>query len=135
MNKNKARERLIAAYEEISKLTRSLCDTKCKLAALDSQGCFRCCSPEYCNLAKQMARSMWDTELEPTDHPTLPFMGPKGCTIAPHLRPLCTLHLCCEFEVMVPSEVSSQYWKLREEIDTLETTLDRKTFIGDCGPN
>jgi hypothetical protein len=47
----------------------------------------------YCEIAIEYAAESGET-LQRTDHPTLPLMGPTGCVVAPHLRPLCTLHVC-----------------------------------------
>lgn len=82
-----------------------------------------CCSIEYCELTLRNARRVWGIELPLTDHPDLPLMGPDGCTAAPHLRPLCTVHTC---------EISShgfkrgddawttRYFELRDELSLLE---------------
>lgn len=79
-------------YAEIAALTRPLCG---------GAGCghrstllHRCCERLYCDLARQHAREKWGVELRETGHPTLPFMGEGGCTVAPHLRPLCSMHAC-----------------------------------------
>ena len=49
----------------------------------------------YCELAIEYAKELGE-ELKPgnTD-PRLPLMGPYGCMAPPHLRPDCTLHVCC----------------------------------------
>ncbi len=52
-----------------------------------------CCSREYCEVARGYAKAV-GVELVETGHPTLPFMGSTGCTVAPHHRPLCTVHTC-----------------------------------------
>ena len=53
-----------------------------------------CCSPEYCEMAIERAATLGEV-LEVQRHdPRLPLMGPGGCVAAPHLRPLCTLHVC-----------------------------------------
>ena len=68
-------------------LTEPECRTSCACPQ-------SCCSPEYCDMTKQWAKEQWDGEIEPTGHDRLPFMGPKGCIVAPHLRPMCTMHTC-----------------------------------------
>lgn len=71
----------------------------------------------------QHARKRWGIELKPTGHPTLPLMGINGCTALPHLRPVCSLHTCainslgCE---PGDPEMTTKYFELREEIETLE---------------
>jgi len=84
---------LLAMYEEIAAITRPLC--------LAGTGCgdrasrpYRCCEKQYCDRAAKFARDGYGIELQPTGHPEIPFMGPSGCTIPLHLRPICTIHAC-----------------------------------------
>lgn len=78
--------KIIQLYREMSELTAPECARVCKIP-------HSCCSPEYCDMAEEIAAEAGVT-LTRTDHPTLKFMGPKGCIVEPHLRPLCTLHTC-----------------------------------------
>lgn len=71
---------------DVADLTALECATVCKIP-------HACCSQEYCNAARRFAMQR-GVEYEETGHATLPFMGPDGCVVAPHLRPLCTLHTC-----------------------------------------
>lgn len=84
-------EELISLYKQMSDLTSPLCgdcgDDPCSRAK------WRCCDPLACENARTAARR-WGVEPKETGHPTLPFMGEHGCTLAPHLRPACTNHLC-----------------------------------------
>ncbi len=79
-----------------------------------------CCSPEYCEMTLGYAKESWGVELQRTEHPRLPLMGPLGCIAEPHLRPLCTLHLCkinglgCTGD----KKFDKAYFKLRDEINT-----------------
>lgn len=84
----KKREELVSLYKEMYELTVTEC-ASCRVP-------HSCCSPEYCDMAADIAHEQWDVDLEPlrTGHPMLPFMGKSGCVVAPHLRPLCTLHTC-----------------------------------------
>lgn len=78
-------------------------------------------------MAIEYARDEWGETLKTTDHPRLPLMGPAGCTAAPHLRPLCTLHTCQMngFGTSGRPEWDGQYFKLREEIeDVLAEHMD-----------
>lgn len=46
-------------------------------------------------MAEQIAREEWDTDissLRTTNR--IPFLGEHGCKVAPHFRPLCTMHTC-----------------------------------------
>ncbi len=80
------RRRLIALYAELAALTEPECGACARP--------YSCCEARYCALAIDFAREHWGVELRPTWHPTLPLMGPAGCTAAPHLRPICTAHTC-----------------------------------------
>jgi len=61
----------------------------------------------------------WGVELTPTGHPSLPLMGPEGCTAPPHLRPACSGHIC---EGLV-SDAPLEYWELKSKMAKLETQL------------
>jgi hypothetical protein len=77
----------------------------------------------YCDLASDFAREHWGVKLEPGWHPTLPFMGPAGCTVAPHLRPICTAHTCEVNEhgcKRGDDAWTSRYYDLLEEIQAIE---------------
>lgn len=78
-----------------------------------------CCALEACAMADDYARSC-GIILERTDHPKLPFMGPEGCTVPPHLRPLCTMHTCAinslGFKPNDP-EWTERYFNLRSQIE------------------
>ena len=71
-------------------------------------------------------------KLEPGWHPTLPFMGPTGCTVAPHLRPICTAHTC---EVNEHGRKhgddawTNRYYDLLEEIGLIEEQVFGKRGI------
>ena len=106
-------EKLKQKYVEMAKLTRPKCgECRCPLS---------CCSPEYCNVARAYARDEWGVELEESGHKNtkdLPFMGPDGCIVEPHLRPLCTVHVC-EQHYMKSLEFHDTYFALRDELNIL----------------
>lgn len=79
-------EEVIAAFEAMYQHTKGECGN-CRIP-------HSCCDELYCEMAKVYAKEYWDVELQPTDNPRLPFMGPQGCTVPPHLRPICTVHTC-----------------------------------------
>ena len=78
-----------------------------------------CCDAMYCQMALELAAEIGE-ELKPTDHPRLPLMGPDGCIAPPHLRPLCTLHVCCinglGFNPQDPAW-TKRYFKLRAKLE------------------
>jgi hypothetical protein len=81
-----------------------------------------CCDALYCEIAEHYARRNYDVELQTTSHPTLPFMGEAGCVVEPHLRPLCTLHVCSILafgQKPNDNEWNKAYWSLRDRIDDL----------------
>lgn len=100
-------------FQQMAELTLPEC-RKCRVP-------LSCCSPEYCEMAMVYAKEEYNIELPVTDHPRLPFMGQTGCTVPPHLRPLCTLHTCKINGVGTSGnhEWDKKYFSLREQIDEL----------------
>lgn len=86
---------------------------------------YSCCEDVYCLGAIDYAKERFGIELPIADHPRLPLMGPNGCTAAPYLRPICTVHTCaiagCGFKPKDPIW-TRRYFELRERID--EISLD-----------
>jgi hypothetical protein len=80
---------------------------------------------EYCELTRSIAKDHWGVELKETGHPKLPFMSKDGCTVEPHLRPLCTLHVCSinSMGFDKDNKFNKQYFKLRQKINDLEFKL------------
>ena len=112
-------EKLIVLYDDMAKHTEPEC-ANCRAP-------HSCCSHEYCEMAIEYAQERYGVTLEPTGHPTLPMMGPNGCTVAPHMRPLCTLHTCTINSVgFKPYDApwTRKYFKLRNQIDRLEMERD-----------
>lgn len=95
---------------EMYEMTNAECK-KCKVP-------FSCCSSEYCEQADDYSQEQ-GVILQKTDHPTLPFMGPKGCIVPPHLRPTCTIYTCdmasLGFHKTDPDWTDS-YWELRGKL-------------------
>ncbi len=103
-------------YQELYELTQPVCQSKCMLPQ-------SCCSPEYCEYAIAWARDHWGTLLSHTAHEKLPLMGPQGCVAAPHLRPMCTAHVCEMTLYKQGQAYWDRYWRLRRLIDELEWKL------------
>lgn len=113
------KNKLIDVYQKMSDLTSPECASVCVIP-------HSCCSPEYCHMTIQIAKEDWNVELSSTDHPTLPLMGPNGCTAAPHLRPICTVHACQVNSLgCKPNDLkwTKMYFKLRSNIDKLKWKL------------
>ena len=105
---------LIQLYQEMADLTKP----KCASCARPHS----CCSPEYCYFAIETAKER-GVKLATTDHPTLPLMGPDGCTCPPQHRPMCTLHVCVISTVgfdISDMKFTKAYFKLRHKIDKEE---------------
>ncbi len=107
-------QELITLSQKMFDLTKGEC-TRCPKP-------HSCCDAVYCQAAANYAKGTWGIDLPKTNHPTLPFMGPQGCTVPPHLRPICTVHTCevssLGFKRGDP-EWTKRYFELREAIDTL----------------
>lgn len=127
-------ERLIQAYQELANHTRDDCVGVLKDGSPNPTACaqskkqWKCCEPLYCDLAKDHAKEHWGTVLEDTPHyqtgkTPLPLMGPDGCSIAPHLRPSCSLHHCqinsLGIKLHCP-EWTERYFQLRSIVEELE---------------
>lgn len=107
---------LIPLYQQMSELTAPICANKCRNR-------FTCCDKVHCEAAAKHAKDKYGVELERGDHPSLPFMGQDGCTVAPHLRPRCTMHTCMVAQIgfePYASEWNEKYLTLRAQIETLE---------------
>lgn len=120
------RRRLIALYADLGAHTEPECaGSRCAKP-------LSCCAPMYCDLAGDFAREHWGVRLEPGWHPTLPFMGPASCTVAPHLRPICTAHTCevNEHGCKKGDEAwTNRYYDLIEEIGRIEELVLGKRGI------
>lgn len=99
--------------------TKNECASSCRVP-------YSCCSSYYCELAEQNAKCKGLT-LPQTGHPTLPFMGINGCTVPPHLRPLCTLHVCSINSLgFKPNDQqwTSEYFALRRQLEKRDQEWD-----------
>jgi hypothetical protein len=122
---NSQRQRLVSLYSKMSVLTSPECAKACRSP-------HSCCSPEYCELAIQWAKEKWGIDLERVNGRSirgecLPLLGASGCTCAPHLRPICTIHTCQINSLgFKPGDEkwTKKYFDLRENIEALEWTDD-----------
>lgn len=110
------RNKLIALYQQMADLTQPECANNCRVP-------LSCCDPMYCEMAEQYAKEKYNIDLETTGHATLKFMGEKGCTVAPYLRPSCTMHTCAVNSLgFKPDDKdwTRKYFALRYKIEGLE---------------
>ena len=109
---------LVNLFQLMSDHTKGRCGTVC-----GTYNPNRCCDSMYCEITKQYAKEEYGIDLKETGHEILPFMGKDGCTVEPHLRPLCTLHDCkinsLGFEPKNP-ELTKRYFEIREQIEDAE---------------
>lgn len=107
---------LIELSQKMADLTAPKCANECNLP-------HSCCDPMYCEGAIDYAKKHWDVELQRTEHPKLPMMGEDGCTVPPHLRPMCTVHVC-EKHYMLDIGFAQEYFDLRDRLSTLLLKYD-----------
>jgi hypothetical protein len=102
-------------YQKIAELTSPSCCNGMAECAQFAARKYRCCERQYCEMARKFAKEKYSIDLQETGNPDLPFMGENGCTVAPHLRPVCSLHVCC-FSWAVKSTAPEGYQELRDQI-------------------
>lgn len=113
------RAQLVALYAQLAAHTEPECSGRCARPR-------SCCEERYCSIAIEFARSHWQVELQTTWHPVLPLMGDDGCTVAPHLRPICAAHTCeiCTHGVKRGDAVWTQrYYEITQAIADIEATV------------
>jgi hypothetical protein len=113
-----APQQLVILYQKLADLTAPECG-QCRTP-------YSCCSLEYCEAAETYAAEEFDIALtlETTPNPKgLLFLGEKGCTVPPYLRPTCTMHTCdinsLGFKRNDPAWTKN-YLKLRESIEAAQ---------------
>ena len=100
-------------YQQMADLTAPKCASSCRIPR-------SCCSIEYCQMA--WAEGKKDGVDYPVFDGPVPHLGPKGCVVAPHHRPLCTLHVCsiAALGFDPDKQFDEAYFDLREKIDQVE---------------
>ena len=130
------RKGLLDLYKKLAKHTREDC-------RLSKPPCnYYCCESRWCETAIHYAKVRWGVEIRRTKHPRFLLLGPKGCTAAPHLRPICTLHICWIGTYQngdKGKKWAKTYFKIRDNINTEEFRLDKilkaaKHGKGQCTP-
>ena len=122
------RVQLKVLFGQMSDLTAPECNAKkCRCATPTL-----CCDAMYCEMALQFSKDFWNEDISdrmiPDQH--LPFMGPGGCVLEPHLRPLCTLHTCeinaFGFKRGDPAW-TKKYHDLRDKIDEVTYAVEKES--------
>jgi hypothetical protein len=116
-------------YQAMANHTAPECANTCRIPR-------SCCAHEYCTMAEEGSKEQWGIDLSPlrTDHPKLPYMGPNGCVVPPHLRSTCTLHTCQVNGIgFKPGDIpwSERYFELRRQIEDLESEITWPPSRGD----
>lgn len=96
---------LIDLYRELYELTNAICST-CSPP-------YHCCIPVGCQRAESWAKSYGEI-LPRYNNSDMPYLTENGCTVAPHLRLICTGFICPE------REKPPRYQELMAEIARLE---------------
>jgi|PlaIllAssembly_1097288.scaffolds.fasta_scaffold00016_27 hypothetical protein len=107
---------LVVLYDKMQKHTIKDCNKYCNVKT--------CCQPEYCERARRFAKERYNVTLEDTGQDArLPFMTPTGCVVPPHLRPECTVYVCCirdQGQRHGNPKWTERYYDLRKQIFWLE---------------
>jgi len=127
MTEREEKERtLIALHREMANLTNQEC------AQCDPP--YSCCDfygGYYCEFSIAWADKKWGVKLDRLSLvPNLPLMGLSGCTIEPHLRPICSMHACVinKWGKSGDESWTKKYFDLRERISKLEGELHGWSF-------
>lgn len=86
------RQRTVNALRAVAALTNAKCGT-CKAEGHKKT---RCCDKVFCDVVAAGLERAGMPAIAPTGHPTIPFMGEKGCVVPPELRPGCSGYVCRE---------------------------------------
>ena len=84
-----------------------------------------CCDGLACSITKQVAKEIYGVDLPecPPNFRGAFYLNENGCTVAPHLRPHCTMHTCyingLGFKPGDP-KWARRYFRLRRTIERLE---------------
>jgi len=114
-------DQLPILYQKIADLTTPSCCNGTAECAQFAARKYRCCERQYCEMARKFAKEKYGIDLQDTGNPDLPFMGENGCSVAPHLRPVCAIHVCSiawspVSHIENDEEKTKEHMALRDEI-------------------
>lgn len=101
-------------FQQMADFTLGVCATSCKKIG-------SCCSIEYCEQAMETGKEQ-GVNYEPTGNKKLPMLDTttNTCIVAPHHRPLCTLHQC-DIEafgfIRNDQKATMTYYRMRESLN------------------
>lgn len=112
-------------FQQMYELTNPLCG-KCPVP-------YSCCDTKYCDIATKYAKDVYNIDLTifDTGNKVKYLDKEKGCLIPPHLRPMCTLHVCdvnAFGYIRKEPELTDKYYALRNEI-CKEHNLDMQSHL------
>jgi hypothetical protein len=115
---------LVVLYEKIAAMTRPLCVSGSDECSKYSSNPHHCCEKKYCDIAAEKIKAAGIEVTVVGDE--IPFLGPKGCVVPPHLRPVCAVHVCsisyADKSHIEHDPVKTQlYFDLRKRISELES--------------
>lgn len=113
-------------FRDMSDLTAPECGSKCRCTSPT-----RCCDAMYCEMAVDFAKQFWGEDIRHlgNDDEHIPFLGPGGCVLPPHFRPLCTLHTCeiNSFGIKRNDPTwTKRYFELREQIEEVQYGIEEQ---------
>jgi hypothetical protein len=115
------------AYKAIANHTKELCDVGCPGVKKDS---YRCCDKQWCEAAERFAASDYGIDIGgmKTEYGIgigIPFMNENHeCVVPPHLRPICSTHVC-------PWRYSNPEWERRyKELKIIVVEEEKKRYGG-----
>ena len=108
------KQQLNDLYRQMAQLTYDKCKQECEILG-------SCCSQLYCYMAVDKALKTENLILD-VSNKRIPLLdGNNQCKAPPHLRPLCTLHICEKF--FWNKEFLNAYFDLRDRINELENDI------------
>lgn len=88
-------------YQQMADLTNPECGDSCwyQWNKVHTVAKGHCCDAMYCKFSQEWAKEKYGIDLPETQYyldgkTDLPMMNETGCSVAPHLRPVCTVHVC-----------------------------------------
>ncbi len=118
--------KLIVLYQKMADLTAPEC------AGVGAGSCkvpHSCCDSMACSMTKQLAATLGVVLPEyPENNKGAFYLKDNQCTVAPHMRPHCTMHTCSINGLgFKPGDDkwTKKYFKLRQDIEELEFKENR----------
>jgi hypothetical protein len=107
-------------FQQMYDLTKAKCCgcTK-RLRPFNNVGC---CNVMYCEMADAYSGEHEPVPVDERVQTDIKYLRADGCILAPHLRPICTVHNCQINSLgFVPGDPgwTKRYFKLREKIDAV----------------